>query len=48
MVLEELGVSMETNFTKLSYVPIEVNGQQVFALVDSGSTHKFIKEEMAK
>ena len=39
---------METNFTKLSYVPIELNGKQVFALVDSGSTHNFIKEEMEK
>ena len=39
---------METNFTKLSYVPIELNGQEVFALVDSGSTHNFAKEEMVK
>ena len=45
-VLEELGVSPETKFTKLSYIPAEINIQPVFALVDSGATHNFVKEEM--
>ena len=46
-VLEEPGVSTETDFTKPSYVPVELNRQQVFALVDSGVTHNFIQEERA-
>ena len=39
---------LETNFTKLSYIPAEINIQPVFALVDSGATHNFVKEEVAK
>ena len=47
-VLEESGVSTETDFTILSYVPADLNGHLFLALVDSGATHFFVKEEMVK
>ena len=44
--LEEPEVILEVEFTKLSYVPIELNGQQVLLLLDSGATHNLFKEEV--
>ena len=38
----------ETDFTKWSYVPIELNGKQVLSLVYIGDMHNFVKEELEK
>jgi len=44
----EAPVSTEPDYGELSYVPIELNGHQILALVDSGATHNFVNEEVAK
>ena len=47
-VVLETVVSAEPDYGELSYVPIELNGHQISALVDSGATHNFVNEEVAK
>ena len=44
----ETQVSAEPDYGELSYVPIELNGHQISALIDSGATHNFVNEEVAK
>ena len=41
-------VSVELDYGELSYVSIELNGHQISALIDSGATHNFVNEEVAK
>jgi hypothetical protein len=54
-VLQVLGVVVEAkptvaqdpNVTKLSYVQEEINGKMTLAMVDSGATHNFMREDVA-
>ena len=47
-VLDEPEVTVEANFTKLRFVVAELKKHGVLALVDSSTTHNFIKREVAK
>jgi hypothetical protein len=55
-VLQVLGVVVEAqptitqdpDVTKLSYVQEEINGKMTLAMVDSGATHNFMREDIAQ
>jgi hypothetical protein len=49
VVLEDKStVSQEKDFTRLCYVLTVLNGRSVNAMVDSGVTHNFMKEDVAR
>ena len=44
----EYTISKEKDETKLFYVQTEINGKSVLAMVDSGVTHNFLREDMVQ
>ena len=47
-VVLEMMVSAEPDYSELSYVSIGLNGHQISALIDSGATHNFVNDDVAK
>jgi hypothetical protein len=41
-------VTQDPDMTRLSYVQAEINGKMTLAMVDSGATHNFMREDIAQ